>query len=1217
MWRWLVRSRLGLAGMLAASVAVGCFGPTVATPIECGPQGECPAGLFCLAAADPAGPALCLDGTCPDTDTVGQAPCQTDEGIAGLCVAGECHVRGCGDGHVGGGEVCDDGNTAGADGCAATCTKVEQCGDGFLDSYYVEDDDGQQRNLGEACDDANAIETDGCSADCRRTSWTATARSSEADYRTVSLGDVRDMAVDACGVVYAAVPNRHRVLVVDRPRDPRPGCGTPPATLTVRTLVGTGVAGNDLVGGDAIDTRCDSPAGVATNAIGEVYVADTNNRRILRITTERTVELAWPLAFRPYGLAAGTDGVLYVVASDSAQIYRLRPEQVPELVAGNGTVGVPGDLTAATTQPLGEIHDVEVFRDAHDGDAFDGDTLYVADSLNHQLYQINSDGLLEHLAGSGTQGVRDAANGADARFSEPRSLAAQVTADGDCEALYVADAGSRRIRRLTCLGADVTTVAGNDDSGVLSPEAADATTVSIGEVSALVVDGQEVLFEGRTRRFSALAAAPPPASITTLLTPALPDGTFASGLPLPASFQAAERSKAIEDDTGRLLVSLPSHHRVVRINEDGTVDVIAGTGAPGGAPARGDERIAARTPLNRPTDIATMADGSVLIVDSLAHVIRRVQPNGMIDRIAGTGVDGALNPSVTPLVTEARTLALSSPRAVAVAADDAIYVGESGTGPCARIWRIAGGTATRVLGPPSLRDCSPQGVGTRNSLTGTKVRLESLVEIALVGDDLLLRNTGDNYISCVRADGTFRDIASTGFVSFGGGFLAENAASFLVTTSSGLERWSTSASSLCGSSDPLVRTLLVESESPLGAIHDGPLSLMPSGRMSRSSRGVLVGNARGVRLVAPGLDEADLLAGATVTTLLGHVDPPALGRFEVARLSNPVALIARGDGLGMLVAGGTSGTVQAIDPAGQLIRSVAGRYGHQGVAAAPVPDSPRYGGSAYPPIVGLAPMSAPSQFLMVSGDDGFAWVEMVDPDSPASWIFADHGTLFAIPENADEPAPDVGDLSGLTVAGEFAYVADRTQHAVWSVEVNGFAGRRLVNHTGLAGMSPPGLPLADTRLNSPAAVLVCDGDLYIADTGNHRVLAVRDVGTDAEAVELVLGIGSRGQNASGRPASGVAISSPRGLACDERGLFVTSGANVVLVERDAAGEVTGESAARVIYGDVLASGFPAGQTRTLAGIAVYRPDAGGDGFGTVWAADAGTGTLVEIELKTR
>ncbi len=95
----------------------------------------------------------------------------------------------CGDGVLDAGEVCDDGNTVGGDGCAALCDSLELCGNGVLDIALGEEcdpgnagatatcdadctlvmcGDGVRNPLaGEACDDGNVVSADGCRADCR------------------------------------------------------------------------------------------------------------------------------------------------------------------------------------------------------------------------------------------------------------------------------------------------------------------------------------------------------------------------------------------------------------------------------------------------------------------------------------------------------------------------------------------------------------------------------------------------------------------------------------------------------------------------------------------------------------------------------------------------------------------------------------------------------------------------------------------------------------------------------------------------------------------------------------------------------------------------------------------------------------------------------------------------------------------------------------------
>jgi cysteine-rich repeat protein len=102
---------------------------------------------------------------------------------AGYAGVPSCEAAVCGDGELGAGEACDDGNTADGDGCRSDCTS-ELCGDGALDPGEACDDGGNEGgdgcradcslelcgdgllDAGEACDDGNTSDGDGCSSSC-------------------------------------------------------------------------------------------------------------------------------------------------------------------------------------------------------------------------------------------------------------------------------------------------------------------------------------------------------------------------------------------------------------------------------------------------------------------------------------------------------------------------------------------------------------------------------------------------------------------------------------------------------------------------------------------------------------------------------------------------------------------------------------------------------------------------------------------------------------------------------------------------------------------------------------------------------------------------------------------------------------------------------------------------------------------------------------------
>jgi cysteine-rich repeat protein len=91
------------------------------------------------------------------------AACTTSHIATGICSGGVCLPAGCGNDVVEPGELCDDGNTVGGDGCSADCRSQERCGDGFADI-----------TRGETCDDGNTFAHDGCTSACaaEQLAWT-------------------------------------------------------------------------------------------------------------------------------------------------------------------------------------------------------------------------------------------------------------------------------------------------------------------------------------------------------------------------------------------------------------------------------------------------------------------------------------------------------------------------------------------------------------------------------------------------------------------------------------------------------------------------------------------------------------------------------------------------------------------------------------------------------------------------------------------------------------------------------------------------------------------------------------------------------------------------------------------------------------------------------------------------------------------------------------
>ncbi|MFC3551680.1 NHL repeat-containing protein [Lysobacter cavernae] len=215
---------------------------------------------------------------------------------------------------------------------------------------------------------------------------------------------------------------------------------------------GDGVLG--LRDGQALQARFADPYGVAVGADGSVYVADAgDNNRIRRIgrdgmvstlagSAEGFVDGAGVAARfdTPSGLALDRAGNLYVADTGNHAIRKVSPQGVVTTVAGTGVGGFrdgPG-AQAQFSGPIGVAVDT-------------AGRIFVADTYNDRIRMIQPDGQVSTLAGGEFPGYQDGV-GSAARFDTPTALA--VDADG---VIWIADTRNNAIRRLTPAG-EVTTL---------------------------------------------------------------------------------------------------------------------------------------------------------------------------------------------------------------------------------------------------------------------------------------------------------------------------------------------------------------------------------------------------------------------------------------------------------------------------------------------------------------------------------------------------------------------------------------------------------------------------------------------------------------------------------------------------------------------------------------------------------------------------------------
>ena len=857
----------------------------------------------------------------------------------------------------------------------------------------------------------------------------------------------RAVAVDAAGNVFVADAGNHTVRRIAA------------SGAAVTTLAGTAERAGSAIGTGAA-AQFDLPAGLAALADGTLYVADSRNHAIRRITTAGVVTTFAGVApgstdgtgaaarFRqPRALACDGAGNLYVADTLNSTIRKLTPAGVATTLAG--TAGATG--SADGTGAAARFHQPEGILAATDG------TVYVADTLNHTIRKITTAGVVTTLAGTAGESGDADGTGADARFRHPQGLA--FDNDGN---LIVADTFNNLIRRVTPAGV-VTTVAGNSSAYGFGTRDGTGVQVQFCHPTAVAVNATGEIFVADSNN----------AAIRKIV-----GGTVSTAYGVAESFGTSDgaaggvrfrRPMALAfDGDGNLLVADPDAETVRLIATDGASHTIAGRGDVAGA-ADGAGPVAR---LSAPHGVAVAPDGTIYIADTGNHVIRR-----------GT-VEWATPPAITQ---QPKKTAGVTPYTVTIRATSANgvlhyrwqFLPKWGAWTdCATDARFTGADTDTLVVP-----------GMSMALVETEVRglVDNGFSTTVATDASTLWIAGDNE---VRITGDASDVELIVDVKRLAGADKPNS------------NW--------GSSWGIVDGV------GAAAKFSGP-------------RGVAI-DAAGVAYVADaaGGTIRKVLPDGTVTTLAGKAGTAAGegwgnvdGTGSVARFAGPQALAFAPDGT-LVVADTDNGTLRRVTPAG-VVTTIADSAGQpyrfqrpQGVAVDTL-------GTIY-----------------VSDTDDCT-VRKIDADGVVRLV-AGRSLLSGAQDGALGVAT-FGSPTALAVdAAGILHVADRANHTVRRIAADGTV-------TTIAGTN--GLPGTDdgvgaaARFNGPAGLAVDSrGVLYVADTGNH---AVRQIDPDGR-VRTIAGRKPSGQDRGYGDTDGAGAAArfwnPWGVVCDNRGnLLVTDAGN--------------------------------------------------------------------------
>jgi sugar lactone lactonase YvrE len=565
------------------------------------------------------------------------------------------------------------------------------------------------------------------------------------------------VAVDGAGNVFVADNWNHTIRKI-----------TPSGVVT--TLAGTANISGSADGGAAA-ARFYYPSGVAVDGAGNLFVADSANFTIRKITPNGVVTtLAGSAGLlgsadgtgaaarfdSPCGLAV--DGAGNVFVADNYTIRKITPSGVVTTLAGLADSQGSADGTGAAARfngPSGVAVDGAgnlFVRDSDyntytytirkityagvvttlagtagmsgNGIAVDGaGNLLVADRFNNTIRKITPAGVVTTLAGMGRSAGSADGTGAAARFSytDPGLSSSfgptGVAVDG-AGSVFVADTDNDTIRKITPTGV-VTTLAGT--ARLYGSADGAGAAASFGRPQGVAVDGVGNVFVADTDN-NTIRKIEPSGVVTTLAGPGPLSGDVgADGTGAAARFDRPFGVAA--DETGNVFVADGS---IRKITLAGVVTTLAGSAELFGSA----DGTGAAARFYSPSGVAVDGAGNVFVADTGNNAIRKITPAGVVTTLAGSA-DG----------TGAAAL-FNGPQGVAVDGTGNVFVADTGNNAIRKI--STSGVVTTVVGvaaavsagnfpgPLPASIVSPVGVAIDASTGKLYITLQDAVMVAVL-----------------------------------------------------------------------------------------------------------------------------------------------------------------------------------------------------------------------------------------------------------------------------------------------------------------------------------------------------------------------------------------------------------------------------------------------------------------------------------------------------
>ncbi|MGA3213617.1 MAG: hypothetical protein ABSD20_20120, partial [Terriglobales bacterium] len=550
-------------------------------------------------------------------------------------------------------------------------------------------------------------------------------------------------------------------------------------TSTITTVAGVdpnpsthcGYSGD---GGAATSAELNLPQGIAVDKAGNIYIADTVNQRIRKVTASTGIittvagngsegfsgddgpATSAELNF-PGGVAVNSAGDLFIADTTNQRIRVVGTAGIISTYAGNGTRGFGGDGGPATS--------AELYNPG--GVSLKPNTVLIADTGNQRIRAVNaSSGDIGTVAGNGTAGYGgDGGPATSAELNYPYSVSVDVEGN-----IYVADHFNQRVREVIVATSSISTVAGNGTGGY-GGDGGPATSAELNQPDGVIVDLNNNIFiadtsNNRIRKVvsstapilfpdtivlssspvqNALLSINSSLTISGISVPQSAGGSFefsvgtitgcvvngstvnsaGSICVVPLTFTPAysglrREPLVVQTSLGTFQFGLEGEGvgpQVVVL--PAVISTVAGNGTQGNS---GDGGPATSAELNHPGGIAVADSGNAYIADTGNCVVRQVTgSSGVISTIAGTGTCGYSGDGGAATAAK-----LNGPSTIGLDAAGNLYIADKANNRIREL-NTASGIITTVAGNGTAGFSGDDGPATSAELNGpSAAHLDSL-----------------------------------------------------------------------------------------------------------------------------------------------------------------------------------------------------------------------------------------------------------------------------------------------------------------------------------------------------------------------------------------------------------------------------------------------------------------------------------------------------------